>query len=609
MGSRIYSFFKKNASKASLILALCITSYVFSNVYSKPVDIFARDFLQFFNSPINSTISSQIAIVDIDSNTINFSSPLRFTEIEKLILALKKYDPQAILLNIEPIDFTDSLDERKKLYQFLKTNNIYLSKYTKSRSGKIKFYEDSVFSDYEPSYPSTFTTDDNDTYASPRRMLLQFFGESNNTTLHTTLEEMGLKILPISNFQYAFERMNTLQLFNKFYKSAQFNALEAEKVIVGNINPNALKEKVVVLGRVDEFSFMASENPLNLFGKPLASSNLNDSLTPLHHILANQISTLQTGDYIKYINGKYILYVLSLVLILLILIEISAQKKLYIFLLILPLAILSQILLYSSLSYYMDMTSTYIMLISIQYIAVPVILLAMFKQKERQKLQDISDTRIDALLSVSEKVAHDIRSPLSAIGLILSRTKFENPEHKEIVNNALKRIDETAENILTKYTSKDQSKNTFDNVDLHEMLSKLISEKQFLDPEIEFILNSNSTKIFASAHSIELERVLSNIFDNSIFALKNKKPRLIKVSLKISNNKIILEIYDNGTGIPNSVLKLLGQKQFTTKLGQKGNGIGLLHAKRTIDRMGGNLKIESTENEYSRVTIKLQLAT
>lgn len=574
------------------------------------MDFFNRDFLQFFNSPINSNISKDITIVNIDSNTDGFSSPLRYSELEKLILEIKKHQPKAVLLNIEPLDFTENIEERKKLRNILEENKIYLNNETMSRFGKIRFFEDPIFSKYQFKYPDSYAMDDN-TYFSARRLLIAYYGDSSNSTLHDSLPPIGINFKPIDDFKYAFERMNTLQIFIKFYRSTDFNNLNAQDLIDGQVNPDVIKNKIITIGRIDEFSYMDALNPLNLLGKSQASSNLKDNIVPLHHILANQISTLQTGDYVKYVNGQYVHIILTVVLILLILLKLEPQIKLYVFLLILPASIFLQILTYIFSSFYIDMVPTFIMLISVQYLAIPLILLAMFKQKEQQKLQAVNNARIDALLSVSEKVAHDIRSPLGAINLILSRTKFENPEHKEIVNNAIQRIDGSAENILQKYKFKNDNRiDSLEKIEINNLLKNLAAEKQILDENIKYQLETENTeRLLVYGFSVELERVISNTIDNSIHALKKTTNPLIKISTDVSNNDLILKIYDNGIGITPSILQLLGNEQITTKNKDRGHGIGVLHAKRTIERMNGSLLVESNENVYSQVTIKLQLAT
>jgi signal transduction histidine kinase len=252
------------------------------------------------------------------------------------------------------------------------------------------------------------------------------------------------------------------------------------------------------------------------------------------------------------------------------------------------------------------------MLIFSQYVGVPIIAFTIFKELKSKQLSDVNNARIDSLLSVSEKVAHDIRSPLGAINLILSRVTFSDPEHKEIVKNALKRIDDSAESILVKYKNKnDSSIDTFDKINIYQMLDKITSEKKILDTKIEYQLLLNETEnVLVLGYSIELERVLSNILDNSIYALKKRENNAtIKIVTKVSEKQIEIDICDNGIGISSSILKLLGNEEISTKRQEKGNGIGLLHAKRTIERMKGSFEIESVEGEFARVKIKLNLAT
>ncbi|MEQ1722986.1 MAG: sensor histidine kinase, partial [Pseudobdellovibrio sp.] len=157
----------------------------------------------------------------------------------------------------------------------------------------------------------------------------------------------------------------------------------------------------------------------------------------------------------------------------------------------------------------------------------------------------------------------------------------------------------------------DSSIDTFDKINIYKMLDKITSEKKILDTKIEYQLLLNETEnVLVLGYSIELERVLSNILDNSIYALKRRENNAtIKIVTKVSEKQIEIDIRDNGTGIPNTVLKLLGNEEISTKRHEKGNGIGVLHAKRTIERMNGSFEIESVEGEFARVIIKLNLAT
>jgi signal transduction histidine kinase len=607
----IFNYVKKNFLKLLISLLIFITGYFFNGIYYKELDYFNRDFLQLFNNRINSKISKDITLVDINTNLNGFSSPLKYTHLVSLINALKIFEPKAILLNIEPLDFSDNMDEKKQLYELLRKNKVFLNMDSKSRFGNSIFWQDPVFENFPYQYYPSLAMD-HDNYTSPRRMLISYYGKSENKTPLDSLDNIGIPHKSINNFKYGFERMNTFQIFHKFHKSESFNLTSVSKILDHSEDMALLKDKIILIGRTDEFSFLKSINPFNFFEKSQTKDTINGFLIPEHYVVANQLNTLITGDYVKYLSGHNVIILICSFLIILIFLNISATKKLYVFILILPLIMLIQILAYSLTSFYIDLVPTYLMLIFSQYVGVPIIAFTIFKELKSKQLSDVNNARIDSLLSVSEKVAHDIRSPLGAINLILSRVTFSDPEHKEIVKNALKRIDDSAESILVKYKNKnDSSIDTFDKINIYQMLDKITSEKKILDTKIEYQLLLNETEnVLVLGYSIELERVLSNILDNSIYALKKRENNAtIKIVTKVSEKQIEIDICDNGIGISSSILKLLGNEEISTKRQEKGNGIGLLHAKRTIERMKGSFEIESVEGEFARVKIKLNLAT
>lgn len=257
--------------------------------------------------------------------------------------------------------------------------------------------------------------------------------------------------------------------------------------------------------------------------------------------------------------------------------------------------------------FYLDFSRSIVLLFFLQYLGIPILMFSMFKEQETKKLQEINDARIDALLTVSEKVAHDIRSPLSAINLVISKAAFPDAEYKEIFDGAVKRIDETATKILTQYRTKTGRENEqVEKVDLPDIINEIVKEKKVLNTKVDFEIVTNSESGLALAIKLDMERIISNILDNSIFALKNIIEPKIFVGIEDSNDMISLSITDNGTGIPEQVVKLLGNERITTKADTgQGNGIGLLHAKRVIERFNGRFEISSQENVGTTIKISL----
>ncbi|MFS8131458.1 MAG: sensor histidine kinase [Candidatus Dojkabacteria bacterium] len=107
-----------------------------------------------------------------------------------------------------------------------------------------------------------------------------------------------------------------------------------------------------------------------------------------------------------------------------------------------------------------------------------------------------------------------------------------------------------------------------------------------------------------------LYRVLVNLIGNAIKYSKENFESIIKVSFRISNNQLQIEVQDNGIGIPSEfsdvIFRDFGRADNVTGK-QKGTGIGLMIVKTFIDNMYGTIDYKSELNVGTTFTIKLPL--
>jgi len=80
---------------------------------------------------------------------------------------------------------------------------------------------------------------------------------------------------------------------------------------------------------------------------------------------------------------------------------------------------------------------------------------------------------------------------------------------------------------------------------------------------------------------------------------------MVSVTTKKTGNKIDIAVKDNGQGIPEKIKDKIFQPFFTTKPTGEGTGLGLSLSYDIIKAHGGELKVESVENEFSRFIIEL----
>lgn len=118
-------------------------------------------------------------------------------------------------------------------------------------------------------------------------------------------------------------------------------------------------------------------------------------------------------------------------------------------------------------------------------------------------------------------------------------------------------------------------------------------------------MDESAYRIFSDINVREFKRLLSNLINNAVEALENNGQ--VIVSLTQNQDYALLSITDNGHGIPSELLTRLTQKGETH--GKKdGFGFGLYHARMTVESWGGGLKIESTINKGTTVSLLLPLA-
>jgi signal transduction histidine kinase len=106
-----------------------------------------------------------------------------------------------------------------------------------------------------------------------------------------------------------------------------------------------------------------------------------------------------------------------------------------------------------------------------------------------------------------------------------------------MIFESLKKIDQIAQDILSasKISISNQLK-LIESVNLKEVLQNVVNEKQILNPTITYSINFESEKYNVMANKIEIERVVSNIIDNSIKALNSTKNP--KIDIQISTKTI-----------------------------------------------------------------------
>jgi signal transduction histidine kinase len=111
-------------------------------------------------------------------------------------------------------------------------------------------------------------------------------------------------------------------------------------------------------------------------------------------------------------------------------------------------------------------------------------------------------------------------------------------------------------------------------------------------------------------HERRLVQVLVNLLSNALdaFPQRSSDQNLIRIASRAGDDSVVIEIRDNGLGIPEAVRERIFDPFFTTKAPGVGTGLGLYLCHQYIAAAGGSIDFETGEGEGTTFRIMLPLA-
>ena len=218
---------------------------------------------------------------------------------------------------------------------------------------------------------------------------------------------------------------------------------------------------------------------------------------------------------------------------------------------------------------------------------------------------------------ISQKIAHDIKTPLSTIQLNLSALKSriekgsidqkaDINDDLDMIQNEIKEITELTRSFL-KFSSLEKPNLQWVAID------KILSDstrpfKKYFENGIQFELDIKDEVDSIWADGNQMTQLLHILLENSIDAIKSEGK--IKFSLDLvedlqhsDRQYVEISISDNGQGITKEEVDKVFEPYFTQK--KDGTGMGLSIAKKIVEDHGGSIHLSSKINFGTTITIKL----
>ena len=229
-----------------------------------------------------------------------------------------------------------------------------------------------------------------------------------------------------------------------------------------------------------------------------------------------------------------------------------------------------------------------------------------------QKLEELAyaaqqlaqSERESAWREMAKQVAHEIKNPLTPMKLSLQQLqRVFNPNDPD----SKAKLDKVSASIIEQIDALAKIANEFSNfakmpkanevnLDLIPMIERVVVVfTQEADVAIEFETELSTCWVHADKDLIL--RVFNNLLKNAIQAIPDNRKGKIQVRLTEADKRWLIEVQDNGDGIPEALQDKLFVPYFTTK--STGTGLGLAMVKQIVEMHGGKIWFETTDNGTS----------
>lgn len=208
---------------------------------------------------------------------------------------------------------------------------------------------------------------------------------------------------------------------------------------------------------------------------------------------------------------------------------------------------------------------------------------------------ELDDKEIESWMKLTRVLTHEIMNSITPI-ISISNTLLSRSQTDEVHRNGIETIHNTANGLISfvesyrKYSSIPLPSPALFYLSpfLKEVLSITIQE----DSEIEIITDVQPENLLLYADENLIRQVMINLLRNALQALKEEERGYIKIkAFSNENEEVVIEVTDNGGGIPTDISKNIFTPFFTTKA--EGNGIGLTISRQIMRLSGGALNLKS----------------
>jgi two-component system, sensor histidine kinase and response regulator len=206
--------------------------------------------------------------------------------------------------------------------------------------------------------------------------------------------------------------------------------------------------------------------------------------------------------------------------------------------------------------------------------------------------------------------SHELRSPINTMKSVLHLLDFQPshfPEQLPNLHLLCDKLDEYVLNIIEYYKG-ERLDHVNTTINLRKFVSGLIEDISIYSSlkQVKTIIDID-INIFLPVDTIRLGLILRNLVHNAVkYQIHDNPEKLVRISAKInSDNDLMIEIEDNGTGISFEIQNKIFEMFQRSNEFKKGTGLGLYIVKKSVQKLYGTIDYKTEIGKGTTFFIKI----
>lgn len=226
---------------------------------------------------------------------------------------------------------------------------------------------------------------------------------------------------------------------------------------------------------------------------------------------------------------------------------------------------------------------------------------------ESQQRRLVEGESMAAVGEMASAVAHGIRNPLASIRSSAELIAEDDTPSREQAEDIVQQVDRLEGWVRRLLAYAYQGSRGVEPIDLNSVLrSALVGfQRDFERQSVQVELALAEPPPTVSAERDSLEHALMNLVANAIDAMPSGGRLRLATTLERGGRRVAVEIADTGIGMSPERLARIFVPFHTSK--SRGLGVGTPLVKRTVERLGGSIEVQSRPGAGTRFTLHLPL--